>query len=229
MALYTMGDLHLSLNSNKSMDVFGYHWENYVERIREGFAPLHDDDVTVLCGDLSWGMSLEESLEDLKFIDGLQGKKILMKGNHDYWWNTAKKMEAFFAAHELHTLSILHNNCHTYGDLALCGTRGWFYELDNEGTHNGKMIAREVGRLEMSLQAAGDREKLCFLHYPPLYLGYRCPEILEMMEKYGVKACYYGHLHGASHKRRIEGKCGNIDFSLVAADYLEFIPKKICE
>lgn len=229
MALYAIGDLHLSLNSNKSMDVFGYAWENYVERIKEGFASLTDDDVTVLCGDLSWGISLEESLEDFKFINALPGKKILMKGNHDYWWNTAKKMEAFFAAHDLDTFSILHNNCHTYGDLALCGTRGWFYELDNEGTHNGKMMAREVGRLEASLQAAGEREKLCFLHYPPLYLGYRCPEILEMMEKYGVKACYYGHLHGASQKRRIEGNCGNIDFSLVAADFLGFTPKKICE
>ena len=103
------------------------------------------------------------------------------------------------------------------------------YELDSEGTHNGKMMAREVGRLEASLQAAGEAEKLCFLHYPPLYTGYRCPEILALLQKYGVKQCFYGHLHGASHKRRIEGDCGGTDFALVAADYLGFTPLKICD
>ena len=229
MALYTIGDLHLSLNSDKSMDVFGPGWANYVARIREGFAHLTEDDTTVLCGDLSWGMSLEESLEDLKFINALPGRKILLKGNHDYWWNTARKMENFFKENGLDSLEILHNNCRFYGDIALCGTRGWFYELDSEGTHNGKMMAREVGRLEASLQAAGEAEKLCFLHYPPLYTGYRCPEILALLQKYGVKRCFYGHLHGASHKRRIEGDCGGTDFALVAADYLGFKPLKICD
>lgn len=229
MALYTIGDLHLSLNSDKSMDVFGPGWANYVARIREGFSALTEDDTTVLCGDLSWGMSLEESLEDLKFINSLPGRKILLKGNHDYWWNTARKMENFFKENGLDSLEILHNNCQYYGDIALCGTRGWFYELDSEGTHNGKMMAREVGRLEVSLQAAGEAEKLCFLHYPPLYTGYRCPEILALLQKYGVKRCFYGHLHGASHKRRIEGDCGGTDFALVAADYLGFTPLKICD
>ena len=229
MALYTIGDLHLSLNSDKSMDVFGPGWADYVARIREGFSALTEDDTTVLCGDLSWGMSLEESLEDLKFINSLPGRKILLKGNHDYWWNTARKMENFFKENGLDSLEILHNNCQYYGDIALCGTRGWFYELDSEGTHNGKMMAREVGRLEASLQAAGEAEKLCFLHYPPLYTGYRCPEILALLQKYGVKRCFYGHLHGASHKRRIEGDCGGTDFALVAADYLGFTPLKICD
>lgn len=229
MALYTIGDLHLSLNSDKSMDVFGPGWADYVARIREGFAPLTEADTTVLCGDLSWGMSLEESLEDLNFINALPGRKILLKGNHDYWWNTARKMENFFMKNGLDSLEILHNNCRFYGDIALCGTRGWFYELDSEGTHNGKMMAREVGRLEASLQAAGEAEKLCFLHYPPLYTGYRCPEILALLQKYGVKRCFYGHLHGASHKRRIEGDCGGTDFALVAADYLGFKPLKICD
>ena len=175
MALYAIGDLHLSLNSDKPMDIFGEKWHGYVDKIRAGFAPLHEDDVTVLCGDLSWGMSLEESLEDFRFIHALPGKKILMKGNHDYWWNTVAKMQRFFDENGLDSFEILHNNCLFYGDKALCGTRGWFYELDSEGTHNGKMLAREAGRLETSLQAAGDREKLCFLHYPPLYQGYECP------------------------------------------------------
>ena len=229
MALYVIGDLHLSLTSDKSMEVFGNGWQDYVQRLQGAFAQLHDDGVTVLCGDLSWGMSLEESLADLKFINALPGRKILLKGNHDYWWNTAAKMQRFFAENELDTLEILHNNCLFYGDHALCGTRGWFYELDNEGTHDEKMLLREVGRLETSLQAAGDREKIAFLHYPPLYQGYECPEILRLLQEYRVKACYYGHLHGASHRRRIEGNSRGTDYSLVAADYLRFIPKKICE
>ena len=229
MALYAIGDLHLSLNSNKPMDIFGEGWHHYVERIREGFSTLTDEDVTVLCGDLSWGMSLEESLEDFRFIDALPGKKILMKGNHDYWWNTAAKMTKFFEEHELTTLSLLHNNCLFYGDKTICGTRGWFYELDNQGTHNEKMLLREVGRLETSLKAAGEREKLCFLHYPPIYQGYRCPEIMRVLGEYGVKECYYGHLHGASHRRAIEGTREGTLFSLVSGDFLGFKPKKICD
>ena len=229
MALYAIGDLHLSLSSNKPMDVFGEGWKDYVRRIGEGFSQLNDEDVTVLCGDLSWGMSLEESLEDFRFIDALPGRKILLKGNHDYWWNTVSKMERFLKEHELTTISFLYNNCLTYGDKAICGTRGWFYELDNQGTHNEKMLLREAGRLKTSLELAGEREILCFLHYPPLYQGYECPEILRLLREYRVKACYYGHLHGASHRRRIEGERGGTDFSLVAADYLRFVPKKICE
>lgn len=229
MALYAIGDLHLSLSSNKPMDVFGEGWKDYVRRIGEGFSQLNDEDVTVLCGDLSWGMSLEESLEDFRFIDALPGRKILLKGNHDYWWNTVSKMKRFLKEHELTTISFLYNNCLTYGDKAICGTRGWFYELDNQGTHNEKMLLREAGRLETSLKLAGEREILCFLHYPPLYQGYECPEILRLLREYRVKACYYGHLHGASHRRRIEGERGGTDFSLVAADYLRFVPKKICE
>ena len=229
MALYAMGDLHLSLSSNKPMDVFGDGWKDYVRRIEAAFAQLNDDDVTVLCGDLSWGMSLQESLEDFRFIDALPGKKILLKGNHDYWWNTVSKMQNFFAEHDLHTMEFLHNNCCFYGDKAICGTRGWFYELDNAGTHNEKMLLREAGRLETSLKMAGEKEKICFLHYPPLYQGYQCPEILRILQNYQVKACYYGHLHGASHRRAIEGERYGTDFSLVAADYLGFVPKKICD
>ena len=228
MALYTIGDLHLSLGSDKTMEVFGEAWRDYVDRIREAFSKLNSDDVTVLCGDLSWGMSLEESLADLRFINGLPGRKILMKGNHDYWWNTAAKMKRFFAENGLDTLDILHNNCHWYGDRALCGTRGWFYELD-QGGHNEKVLLRELGRLETSLKAAGTAEKICFLHYPPLYQGYQCPEILRLLREYGVRECYYGHLHGATQRRAIEGEQYGTAFSLVAADYLQFVPKKICD
>ena len=228
MALYAIGDLHLSLASNKPMEVFGDGWRDYVRRLEEAFSQLNNDDVTVLCGDLSWGMSLEESLEDFKFIDALPGKKYLMKGNHDYWWNTASKMNRFFQEKGFDTLHILHNNCHYYGDIALCGTRGWFYEEEKEG-QSAKVFNRELQRLETSLKAAGEAEKLCFLHYPPVYQGYTCPEILRLLRDYGVRQCYYGHLHGASHRRSIEGEYNGTRFSLVSADYLGFIPKKICD
>lgn len=228
MALYTIGDLHLSLGSNKPMDIFGERWQNYVEKIEHGFAQLTENDTTVLCGDLSWGMSLEESLNDFRFIHALPGKKIIMKGNHDYWWNTVSKMRNFFDANGMDSIEILHNNCLFYGETALCGTRGWFYELDNEGTHNGKMLAREVGRLETSLKMAGEScEKICFLHYPPLYQGYECPEIIRLLNLYNVRECYFGHLHGAAQKRVLAGCHYNIDFHLVAADFVDFTPIKI--
>ena len=230
MALYAIGDLHLSLASNKPMDVFGAGWTNYVERIREGFSVLTEDDVTVLCGDLSWAMGLEESLEDFRFIDALPGKKYIIKGNHDYWWNTASKMKKFFEANGLTTLEVMHNNSFLYGDVALCGTRGWFYEEDAAaGSHNDKVLQRELGRLETSLKAAGEREKICFLHYPPLYHGYRCEEVLKLLKQYDVKRCCYGHLHGPSHRLAVRGAAEGIEFTMVSADYLSFSPKKIAD
>ena len=230
MALYAIGDLHLSLASNKPMDVFGAGWTNYVERIREGFSALTEEDVTVLCGDLSWAMGLEESLEDFRFINALPGKKYIIKGNHDYWWNTASKMKKFFDANGLTTLEVMHNNCFLYGDVALCGTRGWFYEEDAAaGSHNDKVLQRELGRLETSLKAAGEREKICFLHYPPLYHGYRCEEVLKLLKQYEVKRCCYGHLHGPSHRLAVRGAAEGIEFTMVSADYLSFSPKKIAD
>lgn len=155
MALYAIGDLHLSLGADKPMDVFGGPWENYVEKIKLGFSSLHDDDVCVLCGDLAWGMTMEQALPDFQFIEALPGKKILLKGNHDFWWSTAKKAYDFFEAHDMHTMDILNNNCYFYGDYAICGTRGWFYEEAKGEAHDRKIMLREVGRLETSLKAAG--------------------------------------------------------------------------
>ena len=228
MALYAMGDTHLSLTADKPMDVFGGGWEGYTEKLAQGLGALSPEDTVVLCGDISWGMSLEEARADFAFLDALPGRKLILKGNHDYWWNTASKMNAFFAANGFSTLHILHNNCYTYGPYALCGTRGWFYEEEQSG-HNEKVFNRELIRLEASLKAAGEREKLCFLHYPPLYQGYRCPEIIALLERYGVKACYYGHLHGGSHRLAIEGRQGGVEYHLVSADYLRFQPQIICE
>jgi predicted phosphohydrolase len=228
LALYAIGDTHLSLGSNKPMDVFGGNWDGYVEKLSAGFELVRPDDTVVLCGDLSWGMSLAEAQKDFAFLDALPGKKYLLKGNHDYWWTTAAKMNAFFAEQGFTTLHLLHNNCGTYGSLALCGTRGWFYEEERSG-QNEKVFNRELIRLEASLKAAAVQEKLCFLHYPPLYQGYRCSEIIALLEKYDVKRCYYGHLHGGSHRLAIEGRYGPVEYHLISADYLNFKPQIICE
>lgn len=229
MALYAIGDTHLSLGTDKSMEVFGPGWEHYVDRLREGFAPVRDEDTVVLCGDLSWGMSLEEARLDLAFLDReLPGEKWLLKGNHDYWWNTAAKMNAFFQENGFTRLHILHNNCALYKDVALCGTRGWFFE-ENGTPQSEKVFRRELIRLEASLKAAEEREKYCFLHYPPLYRGYCCQEIIDLLERYQVRSCCYGHLHGPSHRLAIEGWQGGVDYQLVSADYVGFCPKKILD
>ena len=227
MALYAIGDTHLSLGSDKPMDVFGGDWTGYVDKLREGFAWVGPEDTVVICGDVSWGMSLEEAKADFAFLDALPGKqKLLLKGNHDYWWTTAAKMERFFQENGFLTLKILHNNCHFYGELALCGTRGWFYEEDR-GEHSAKIFNRELIRLEASFKAAGEREKVCFLHYPPIYQGYRCREIIDLLGAYGVKLCCYGHLHGPSHRFAVTGERDGVDYRLVAADYVGFQPVQL--
>lgn len=229
MALYALGDLHLSFGTNKPMDVFGGRWEGYVEKLRAGLSVLKPEDTIVLLGDLSWALDLEGATQDFQFISAFPGRKLILKGNHDYWWTTAAKFSRFCAENGFQNLHLLHNNCYLYGDLAICGTRGWFFEEDQGGTHDEKVFRRELIRLETSLKAAGDHEISCFLHYPPRYRGYTCPEILELLAKYRVKACYYGHLHGDSHKLAIEGEAAGTRFALVAADYVNFRPVKIAE
>ena len=228
MALYVLGDPHLSFRSQKPMDIFGGAWNGYVDKLREGLSILREEDTIVLAGDISWGMSLEESTEDFAFLDAFPGRKLIVKGNHDYWWTTANKTYRCWEEHGFKTLNLLHNNCYEYGGYALCGTRGWFLDEDKNG-HNQKVFNRELLRLETSLKAAGEKPKLVFLHYPPLYQGYSCPEILNLLEKYQVRACYYGHLHGGSHRLALEGMHGSVDYHLVAGDYLGFHPLKICE
>ncbi len=227
MALYTIGDLHLSLAKNKPMDVFGSEWTNHTEKLRESFAALQEEDLTVLCGDLSWGMGLEETLPDFLFVDSFPGKKILLKGNHDFWWTTASKTKRFFAQHGVETIDILNNNCFTYGDYALCGTRGWFYEEERGGEHDKKIMRREIMRLETSLKAAGEREKLVFLHYPPLYQNYRCEEILALLKEHNVRLCCYGHIHGKGCRGAFTGWHDGTEYKLVSADAVNFSPVKL--
>ena len=229
MSLFAIGDLHLAIGEpDKTMEAFGGRWIGYVDKIRRGFDLLHEDDTCVICGDFCWAMSLAEALPDFQFLNSLPGKKLMVKGNHDYWWTTANKTYRFWEEHGFKTLNLLHNNCYEYGGYALCGTRGWFLDEDKNG-HNQKVFNRELLRLETSLKAAGEKPKLGFLHYPPLYQGYSCPEILNLLEQYQVRACYYGHLHGGSHRLALEGMHGSVDYHLVAGDYLGFHPLKICE
>ena len=227
MALYAIGDLHLSLGGEKPMDVFGGAWKGYMEKLARGMAVIGPQDTTVLLGDLSWAMSLAEAKADFAWIARIPGRKIILKGNHDYWWTTAAKFYRFCEENGFENLYVLNNNCYFYNGYALCGTRGWFYEEERSGQHDEKVFRRELCRLEASLQAAGERTKLCFLHYPPRYRGYVCSEILELMRRYGVRACYYGHLHGSSHQLAVEGLWDGIEFRLLAADYLNFQPAKI--
>jgi predicted phosphohydrolase len=229
MALYTIGDLHLSLGAPKPMDVFGGKWVGYMDKLKEGLSVITPEDTTVLCGDLSWAMGLENARADFAWINDIPGRKIILKGNHDYWWSTAGKFYKFCRENGFDNLYILNNNCYEYNGWAICGTRGWFFEEERSGQHDAKVFNRELMRLEASLKAAGQKEKLVFLHYPPRYRGYECREIIALLERYGARACYYGHLHSESHKLAIEGVHGGVDYRLVAADYTGFKPVKVMD
>ncbi len=229
MSLYAIGDLHLCLGAYKPMDVFGGRWEGYMEKLREGLSVIAPGDTTVLLGDLSWALGIEQAEKDFAFLHEIPGRKIILKGNHDYWCTTATKFYHFCAARGWDDMFILNNNCYFYGETALCGTRGWFYEQEQEGTHDEKIFRRELGRLEASLKAAGDHEKLCFLHYPPRYRGYECPEILGLLARYGVRQCFYGHLHAESMRLAIQGSFGGCEFRLLSADYVNFKPQKLLD
>ena len=228
MGLYAIGDLHLSLGTNKPMDIFGGNWENYIEKIKSGLDILKPDDVCVLCGDTSWGMSLEDSLEDFKLLNSYPGKKILLKGNHDYWWNTVAKMKAFFSGNGLNNIDILHNNSFTYEDIAICGTRGWILDDETSIKHNAKITTREVIRLRASLGSASDKmEKLCFMHYPPRYKNNINNDFIDVMKEFNVKHCYYGHIHGDGFLHAVTGIADGINYDMISADYIGFMPKKL--
>ena len=225
MSLFVIGDLHLSLGEDKPMDVFS-GWNDYVQRLENNWRRLiTDDDTVVIAGDISWAMKLEETLTDFRFIHSLPGKKLLLKGNHDYWWATKKKMDEFISVNHLDSLSILFNNAFRVGEYAVCGTRGWF--LENEAPEDIKVLNREVGRLKMSLEQAKKLggEPVVFLHYPPYYRGLECSEMMDVLLEYGVKKCYYGHIHGKKNFRlAFEGEYREINFRLISGDKVEFVP-----
>ncbi len=230
MNLFTIADLHLPLGADKPMDIFG-GWDNYVERLEKNWKKLiNNDDTVVIGGDISWGISLSESKPDFEFINNLPGHKIILKGNHDYWWGTANKINEFLSANKFDTINILHNNSYSDGKIAICGTRGWIY--DGTGEKDLKVIAREASRLETSIKQAVDCgvTPIVFLHYPPVYAEYVCEEILEVLKKYNIDNVYYGHIHGKGIYNTVAEHEG-IKLKLVAADAVDFTPQFVskCE
>lgn len=230
MALYTIADLHLPLGIDKPMDIFGKAWENYVERLADNWqSTVKENDLVVLPGDFSWATYLEQSTRDFEYLHKLNGKKILLKGNHDYWWTTRNKLYEFTAKNSFDDIEFLQNNSFMYEDTAICGTRGWIHPAwDNFSGEDRKIFDREVLRLELSLNSAGDcKEIYVFTHYPPMSAALEGNAFTDMMKKYPVTKCIYGHLHGASHRNAVEGLFGGIEYRLVSGDYLAFAPIKL--
>lgn len=225
MSLFAIADTHLSFETDKPMDSFP-GWNDYVERIEKNWNKIvTNDDTVVIAGDISWAMNFDELKADFDFIERLNGKKIILKGNHDYWWNTSKKMNDFIESQRYKTISILFNNSYDIDGVSVCGSRGWLFDVDDE--HDEKVLNREVGRLRFSLESAVNDEIIVFLHYPPVTTDTKCDEILNLLKEYGIKKCYYGHLHGIAAKKAIDDVVDGIEFRLISCDRLGFVPKLI--
>ncbi len=228
MALYVISDLHLSVGVQKPMDIFGGKWQGYMEKIARNWrAVVRPEDTVVIGGDVCWGINLKESLPDFRFLQSLPGKKIILKGNHDLWWTTVSKMKRFFQENGIENIDFLFNNSFIYDNIGICGTRGWFYEENFKEGHDEKIFRRELIRLETSLKSAqqqGAQQLYCFLHYPPIHANFRCGEIIELMQRYGVTRCIYGHLHSESQRYAVTGLHEGIYFMLTAGDFIDFTP-----
>lgn len=237
MAIFAISDLHLSTAeaTNKSMEIFGRRWADYTERLRRSWqAVVSADDTVIIPGDISWAISLEEAESDFRFLHSLPGKKLLGKGNHDFWWSTATKLRAFIEKMGFDDIRFLHNNAFALENCIIAGTRGWFQD-DDTASHGDceKLINREAARLKLSLDAAvqcrkelPDAEILVFLHFPPVWNGQECKPFLDLLSEYGVKRCYFGHIHGGYAIPK-SFSCRGIEMTLLSADHLEFLPKKI--
>lgn len=233
MSLFVMADLHLSTTTNKQMDVFGYRWTDYMEKIKKNWSSIvTDNDTVIVPGDISWGISYEEALGDFKFIDELPGKKLLGKGNHDYWWGTMSKNRSFLAENNIKSIDFLFNNAYRVENFIVCGTRGWFVDeklqAEDLGTEYKKIVSREASRLKMSLEDAvklrlDNEEILVFFHFPPVYNTFVCDEIVDVLLEYGIKRCYFGHIHCAYNVPRCTEYKG-IKFTIISSDYNNFIP-----
>lgn len=239
MKIYTLGDLHLSSAVDKPMDIFGEKWNNHQERIKENWTRLVTaEDIVVIPGDISWAMTPEEAVSDLIYIEELPGRKILLKGNHEYWWGTMNKLKELKAAYNLNSIEFLHND-YIYieeNNLCICGTRGWKcpggWDSGTFSAQDTKIYNREIQRLEMSLKAGREKSEniVCFMHFPPCNNKWEESGFTELMEQYQVKHCYYGHLHGPSQKDAINGKLAAdliTEYHLVSGDYLNFIPEVV--
>ncbi len=225
MALFAIGDPHLSFRCDKPMTVFR-GWDDYVSRLEENWRRLvTPEDTVVLPGDISWAMNMEDVEADFAFLHSLPGQKLILKGNHDYWWCTRRKMDTFLTEHGFSTLRFIHNDAVPVdGKMAVCGTRGWFFDAEEDADR--KVLMREVGRLRASIRAAKETglEPVAFLHYPPIFGGQTCPELIAVLQEEGVRRCYYGHVHGAGIHMAFNGVSDGIEYRLVSADALRFCP-----
>lgn len=236
MSIYVIGDLHLPFGVEKPMDIFGGKWQGYTEKLKEDWnKKVKPEDTVILAGDFSWATYLEDTYKDFEYINNLPGKKILLKGNHDYWWTTVTSMKKYLEENSFKDIDFLYNNSFCIEDKIIVGTRGWAL-LDSENSE--KMVKREANRLELSIKDAiekygEDKELICIMHYPPITRTKMKNEytydskFLDVMKKYNVKKCYYGHLHGKSHIDAVEGKIEGIEFTLISGDYIEFKLKMI--
>ena len=222
MSVYAISDLHLSVgNKEKSMELFGDKWKDYESRIKKNWEEtVQPNDTVIIPGDISWALKLEDAVEDFRFLDSLPGTKIIMKGNHDFYFTTVKKVEEYFKQNKFNSLKVLHNNSSIVENLAICGTRGWVNGADKENNCDDvKIINREVGRLKMSLDSVKDKTKeiIVAMHYPVTNIEFR-----KLMKEYGVKQCIYGHLHGVGHYMVFEGYRDGVKYTMVAGDYTGF-------
>jgi len=232
MAIFAISDLHLALSIDKPMDVFGARWANYMDRLKENWCSVVGRNDTVLVpGDVSWATYLEQAHADFTFIDQLPGTKIISKGNHDYWWTTKSKLEKFLSENNYTSIRFMHNNSFQVENVTLCGTRGWNMpgEVDFS-EEDEKIYKRELQRLELSLKSASVSESGCIvaaLHFPPFNSKGIFSGFLDIMQMYGVQLCIFGHLHGEARKHAVEGKIDGVEFRLVAADHLSFMPVRL--
>ena len=238
MSLYVIADLHLSTldSTNKSMEVFGRRWDGYMTRIKNNWERLvTDEDTVVIPGDVSWALSLDEAVSDLKFIDSLPGKKILGKGNHDFWWCTMKKHEELFKKHEINTISFLFNNAHETDEYIIAGTRGWYQDEDAKNAPDNadfdKLVNREAQRLRTSLNSAvklkessPEKEIVVFMHFPPYWSGKACDDLMDVLKEFQIKRVYFGHIHG-NYSEPPSFTYDGIEMHIISADYIQFIPK----
>lgn len=234
MSIYIIGDLHLSFSADKPMDIFGNNWENHAEKIKGNWIKnVKENDTVILPGDFSWATYLEETYKDFEFLNSMPGKKIISKGNHDYWWSTVTSMKKFLKENNFENIDFLYNNSFYIDDKIIVGTRGWINTWKSQ--ENYKILKRENDRLKLSIESGiknfgTDKEIIAFIHYPPFYKENGVPEeidFIKTMKDYNIRKCYYAHLHGDSHKDAIEGKINDIEFKLVSSDYLNFKLLKI--
>lgn len=240
MSIFVIGDLHLSFKNPKPMDIFGENWAGHEEKIRRNWIEnVKEKDLVILPGDFSWETYLEDTKLDFEYLNSLPGKKLLLKGNHDYWWTTVTSMRKFLKENNFTNIDFLYNNSYEFENKIICGTRGWSI-IDEE--MDKKLIKRELIRLELSLkdgiqkygnaqENSNEKELIVFMHYPPItkarIISQQEAEFVELMKKFNVKKCYYGHLHGASIEDAVEGNVEGIEFKLVSADGLDFKLLKI--